>query len=317
MKPAASLSLDLDNLWSYQRSLGQSDWQSFPTYLPAVVPTILSSVRELDLALTVFVVGRDAEREENRDALTSIVDAGHHIGNHSYDHETWMHQKTGPEIADEIDRTHDLISASLGVEPDGFRGPGFCLSEQMIEGICRKGYSFDASLLPMSIGAIVRTVYFWSAKLSKDDREDRAQQFGTLADGFRPLSPFQWKLGDHRLLEIPVTTFPGVRTPFHLTYIHYLAQFSAGAARAYFSAALATCKRSGVEPSLLLHPTDFIAADRCPDLKSFPGFGKDSGKKLALTKWCLQAFGNAFEVESVTTRARALSAADLRETSFA
>ena len=49
-KPIASLSLDLDNKWSYLKTHGDPGWQSFPTYLPLVVPRILRFFEERDLS---------------------------------------------------------------------------------------------------------------------------------------------------------------------------------------------------------------------------------------------------------------------------
>ena len=37
-KPIASLSLDLDNKWSYMKTHGDAGWDLYPTYLPTVVP---------------------------------------------------------------------------------------------------------------------------------------------------------------------------------------------------------------------------------------------------------------------------------------
>ena len=34
----ASLSLDLDNQWSYMKTHGDAGWQSFPSYLDTAVP---------------------------------------------------------------------------------------------------------------------------------------------------------------------------------------------------------------------------------------------------------------------------------------
>ena len=36
-----SLSLDLDNLWSYMKTHGDPRWQAFPSYLDTVVPRFL------------------------------------------------------------------------------------------------------------------------------------------------------------------------------------------------------------------------------------------------------------------------------------
>ena len=40
----ASLSLDLDNQWSYMRTHGDAGWESRPTYLPLVLPLALDLI---------------------------------------------------------------------------------------------------------------------------------------------------------------------------------------------------------------------------------------------------------------------------------
>ena len=60
MKTIASLSVDLDNQWSYMKTHGDAGWEHFPGYLDLVVPRILSFVNDRDLKVTFFVVGQDA-----------------------------------------------------------------------------------------------------------------------------------------------------------------------------------------------------------------------------------------------------------------
>ena len=67
-RPLASLSLDLDNLWSYQKTHGDAGWDAFPTYLDVVVPRILEVTAARGLTITVFVVGQDAADPRNHDA---------------------------------------------------------------------------------------------------------------------------------------------------------------------------------------------------------------------------------------------------------
>lgn len=298
MKPA-SISLDLDNLWAYMRAHGMPGWRDYPTYLPQVVPRIIKSALELDLQLTVFIVGRDAEMKENQESLLALVKAGHSIGNHSYLHEPWMHRYTRDELAEDIEKAHSAIQRATGIAPDAFRGPGFSVSTQLLEELCKRGYRYDASLLPTFIGPLVRAAYFRSADLTAVEREERRKQFGNIRDGFKPIRPFRWKIGQQELLEIPVTTIPVFRIPMHLTYIHYLAQLSPSLARAYFWFSLAMCKAFRVSPSLLLHPLDFLAADELPELACFPGFGDNSEKKRAMTNWCLRQFKQKFDVKSL------------------
>ncbi len=77
MRPIASLSLDLDNKWSYMKTHGDAGWDKYPTYLDVVVPRFLKVLNERDLKMTVFIVGQDASREENFESLASISAAGH------------------------------------------------------------------------------------------------------------------------------------------------------------------------------------------------------------------------------------------------
>src|SRR5437660_7036359 len=89
-RPLASLSLDLDNKWSYMKTHGDSGWETYPSYLDVVVPRVLTFLKERDLKITFFIVGQDAALEKNLDAIASIAAAGHEIGNHSFNHEPWL-----------------------------------------------------------------------------------------------------------------------------------------------------------------------------------------------------------------------------------
>jgi peptidoglycan/xylan/chitin deacetylase (PgdA/CDA1 family) len=281
------------------RAHGLPGWRDFPTYLPEVVPKIIESVCALDLQLTVFVVGQDAEIEENEESIRALVQAGYGIGNHSFLHEPWMHRYSETEIADEIDKAHRSIEKVSGVQPSGFRGPGFSVSNELLDELCRRGYRYDASILPTFIGPLARAAYFRSADLTAAERDERKKQFGYFSDGFKSIRPFLWKSRNGVLLEVPVTTIPVLRSPMHLTYVHFLAQFSPFIARTYFRFALRMCRLFRVSPSLLLHPLDFLAADELPELECFPGLGSNSDEKRRLTHWCLVQFTESFDVRSL------------------
>ena len=125
----ASISLDLDNKWSYMKTHGDAGWESFPTYLDVVVPRVLDLFDELGITLTFFVVGQDADRDENHPALRSIADRGHEIGNHSYHHEPWLHLYSKDRIVEEFVRSEACIERATGQKTIGFRGPGFSYSQ--------------------------------------------------------------------------------------------------------------------------------------------------------------------------------------------
>jgi peptidoglycan/xylan/chitin deacetylase (PgdA/CDA1 family) len=105
----ASISLDLDNLWSYLKVHGDRSWESFPSYLDLVVPRVLAVLDSLSIRTTFFVVGQDAALARNHDALRSLAEAGHEIGNHSFHHEPWLHLYSAGEVAAEIERAETAI----------------------------------------------------------------------------------------------------------------------------------------------------------------------------------------------------------------
>ena len=86
MSSYASLSLDLDNQWSYMKTHGDAAWQSHPSYFDVAVPRILEFLASRKLTITFFIVGQDAALEKNREWIAAIARAGHEIGNHSFLH---------------------------------------------------------------------------------------------------------------------------------------------------------------------------------------------------------------------------------------
>ncbi|HEY7569514.1 MAG TPA: polysaccharide deacetylase family protein [Gemmatimonadaceae bacterium] len=311
-KPVASLSLDLDNLWSYMKTHGDAGWQSRPTYLPRVVPVALELLESLKLAITFFVVGVDADRDENGAALRSIVEAGHEIGNHSYEHEPWLHRYSHGALEEEIDKAEDAIVRCVGQRPRGFRGPGFSHSAELLDVLAHRGYRFDASTFPTVLGPLARLYYFAAAKLTPAQREERAALFGSWSAALWPNEPYEWALpSGRRLLEIPVTVCPFVRTPFHLSYVLYLAGYSERTALAYWRSALAICRLAGVAPSVLLHPLDFIDASITPQLRFFPGMNVPGDAKRRLLRTALGILREQYDVVPMSLHAQRLAASSL------
>lgn len=296
-RPPASLSLDLDNQWSYMKTRGDAGWQARPSYLELVVPRFLAFLAERRLTITVFIVGEDAARPEHRPVLRAITDAGHEVGNHSFRHEPWLHLYSRDELAREIGDAEEAILAATGQRPRGFRGPGFSLSRETLEVLAERGYRYDASTFPTFVGPLARAYYFFTARLSRADRQQRQSLFGNLADGLRPLKPYRWRLDRGPLVEVPVTTMPIVRMPFHVSYLSYLAGYSPALAAHYFRLALALCRLTGTQPSLLLHPLDFLGADDgLAPLAFFPGMSVPAAVKMAWLDAFLGLFARSFTV---------------------
>ena len=303
----ASVSLDLDNLWSYLKVHGDDGWRDRPSYFDTFAPLMLEVLADLDIHITFFIVGRDAAEARNAPALRSLVAAGHELASHSHEHEPWLHLYTREQLVAEIRACSDAIFDATGVRVDGFRGPGFSWSPQLLEVLADEGYRYDASTLPSYLGPIARAYYFWSSGLTKEERKQRKGLFGSFADGLRPVKPYRWQLASSRsLIEIPVTTIPVFKTPFHFSYLTWLAQRSEAAMWTYLSIALAMCRLTGTEPSFLLHPLDVMGGDRVPQLSFFPGMELPSARKIALLKQVLKVIGSKYRLVPMGEHASAI-----------
>lgn len=308
MKPMADLSLDLDNMWSYMKTHGNPDWQSHPSYLDLLIPRVLERLDRHDLKITFFIVGQDAALEKNHAALRQIPAAGHEVGNHSFHHEPWLHLYSMDDVEQELAEAEAAIEAATGLRTRGFRGPGFSLSHSVLTTLKRRGYLYDASTLPTFIGPLARAYYFFHSSLSDSEKEKRRALFGGLRDGLRPLKPYLWALEDGPLLEVPVTTMPLTRAPFHVSYIMYLACYSPALAILYFRAALQLCRLTGLQPSLLLHPLDFLSGGDAEPLSFFPAMNLEIEAKLELIDKVLDSYKRFFTVVPMGERAEQLAA---------
>lgn len=306
-RPLASVSLDLDNLWSYLKTHGDPGWKTRPSYLDRFLPLVLDLLDELGISITFFVVGLDATREENAAALSEITRRGHEVGNHSFEHEPWLHLYSRDALELEIRRAEEAIVEATGQRPVGFRGPGFSWSPLLLEILERRAYLYDASTLPTYVGPLARAYYFRTGNLSAQEREERKGLFGGFRDGLRPVKPYRWRLINGRtLLEIPVTTIPGIKTPFHLSYLLYLSRISERLMMTYLHTALLACRLTRTEPSYLLHPLDLLGGDEVTELGFFPGMDLPGARKRALFRKVLETLGTRFRLVNMSTHARAI-----------
>jgi hypothetical protein len=277
-----TLSLDLDNQWTYMKTHGNPQWESYPSYLDIAVPRILEFLKERDIRITFFIVGQDAVRPENQEPLQQLSAAGHEIANHSFNHEPWLHLYSPEQLNDELARAEDAIELVTGIRVKGFRGPGFSLSTATLNTLKQRGYDYDATSFPNVLNPLARAYFFSKSQLSDEEKQQRKALFGTFSDALRPVKPYRWELEHGQLLELPVTTMPLFKTPIHFSYLVYLGSYSRLMANLYTRTSIAMCRMTGTEPSLLLHPLDFMGLEDKTGLEFFPAMSMPVAKKLEL-----------------------------------
>jgi len=290
-----TLSLDLDDAWTYMRAAGRPGWEATPTVVPQVCERLLDLLRRYDVKFSLFVIARDLEDPEKLAAIRPFVEEGHEIGCHSYMHEPTFAALEPAHMRDEVLRAQQLIEDKLGVRPVGFRAPGFAFSPKL-PAILREGeFLYDASFLPTFLGPVARAYYFFKSDMSKEEKEKRKAMYGGLKDAFGPLKA-RLHDGAPALVNLPVTTIPLLRTPFHLSYILWLAGKWKWLARRYLGLGLGLCRLRGVAPSYLLHSLDFIGNGEHPDLDFFPGMDVQWELKSEMLEHLMQRLTKKFEV---------------------
>jgi hypothetical protein len=91
-----------------------------------------------------------------------------------------------------------------------------------------------------------------------------------------------------------------------MSYLLTLAGASPRAARRYCALALGLCRLRRVEPSLLLHPLDFLDADEASGLGFFPGMGMPIQQKIALVGGFIDQLRQRYLVTTVRDHAERL-----------
>ncbi len=307
MKPLASVSLDLDNQWSYMKTHGDEGWKEFPSYFHIFIPQVLDVLDRLDLKITFFIVGQDAALDKNKDLLKLLTERGHEVGNHSFHHEPWLHLYSKDQIRREILEAEEHIMQVTGQKPNGFRGPGFSWSPVLLEVLAEHNYTYDATTLPNYLNPLARAYFLWTSNFTKEEKEQRKELFGSLKDGLRPVKAYFWELASgSRLLEIPITTIPVIKTPFHLSYLLYLSRFSEKLMSLYLTTAITLCRITKTEPSFLLHPLDLLDGTQVPELAFFPGMNLDTTQKVTLFETVLKELKKHFALVNMSSHAQAL-----------
>jgi hypothetical protein len=218
MSRVASVSIDVDPIACYYRihALGPHPAALTEVVLRRSVPRYLEILARHRVRATFFIVGSDLSAPSARALVRDIAAAGHEVANHSFSHPYDLARRPRDEIADEIRRANDVISAAAGTAPVGFRAPGYDLSAEMLEVVAGLGYLYDSSLFPApgyyaakaAVMAALRLAGRRSGAVLCDPR-------GLLAPGdpYRP-SPVQpWRRGQATVVELPVATTPGLRLP--------------------------------------------------------------------------------------------------------
>jgi hypothetical protein len=305
-KPLASISLDLDNQWSYMKIHGDAGWVKYPSYLDVFVPYALDILDRFNLKITFFVVGKDASFEQHADVLSLVTARGHEVGNHSFNHDPWLPSYSKDGIKREILETEEHLLRVTGQRTVGFRGPGFGWSKALFDLLFEYGYLYDSTIQPTFLGPVARAYYFRGPNLTPEEKSKLNEVLGGFGEGMRSVKAYYWLFpSKNKLLEIPITTIPIVKMPFHMSYLLFLSRFSVSLMLLYLRVAITLCQLTQTEPNFVLHPTDFLSGEQVPAMNFFPGMDLSKQRKSELFAKVIGVLSKHYRLVKMSTHANA------------
>lgn len=152
MQKLAALSVDLDEIDNYVaiHSLPEQAVQGSARHAiyERALPRFEALFRELEIRATFFAIGRDVSRAKNGQRLRALHEAGHEIGNHTFNHLYDLTRRDQSVQVHEVRAGADAIEAAVGRRPVGFRAPGYTITDQLVEVLQSEGVQYDSSVFP-------------------------------------------------------------------------------------------------------------------------------------------------------------------------
>lgn len=253
-----SVSVDLDEVDCYQRIHGVPAGEKQQAVYNIALTRIRDFASDLDLPLTLFVIARDLDRNENLVGLSKMVSRGHEIGNHSLDHLYDLARREVRVQTAQVENANMRIKDALGVRPVGFRAPGYTVSDALLRVVRDCDMQYDSSVFPCPPYYAAKAASLLRMKLQGRVSQSVLDTPAVLRSPTRPYrlgNPY-WTPGNG-LLEFPIQVVGPLRFPFIGTSLALLGPSGAR---------LLTRGLVGVPfVNLELHGIDFLEARDVPE----------------------------------------------------
>ncbi|MEP7183973.1 MAG: XrtA system polysaccharide deacetylase [Betaproteobacteria bacterium] len=147
-----ALSVDVEDYFqvsAFAAHIPRSSWDSVPCRVEANIEGILGLLAEVDVRATFFTLGWIAERYPG--VVRRIIDGGHELASHGYEHVRATDQGYGKFLAD-IRLAKAVLEDIAGHEVNGYRAPSFSIgaaNQWAFDCIVEAGYRYSSSIYPI------------------------------------------------------------------------------------------------------------------------------------------------------------------------
>jgi hypothetical protein len=299
--PPATLQVDVDNIWNYLADLGVNEAGDPSVMYQESIERFLDLFSSFKVKATFFCIGRDLLHPRVRALVRRLVREGHEVANHSFSHVQNFSALSRAELHTEIVSAHTLLERATGKRVLGFKAPGWCINAHTLPILHELGYTYDSSYLPSFVSPLLSFARF---VLSGGVRTQK--KVGSLKTSFGPLHPHYPAVPYHALdsrplsqsvLEIPQSVFPGIRFPFHSTFVFLLG-------KVYFRQGLAWMKRTRLPLNYVFHALDLLPENLEPRLAKFPAMRQTLAARQQTLRGILGQITDAYRVQTTAALAK-------------
>jgi peptidoglycan/xylan/chitin deacetylase (PgdA/CDA1 family) len=220
----AAVSVDLDEVRCYAaiHGLDVPPGGAHAIYERAV-PRIASLFDAHAVPATFFAIGEDALEAAPAEVLRGLAARGHEIASHSQRHLYDLTRRDRASIRTEVAESLEAIERAVGVRPQGFRAPGYTITNEVFSVLRELGLAYDSSVFPCPaylapkaaiIGALGLRAALGLGKASHSIVDDPRVLTAPL-DPYFPDANAYWRPGPREgLVELPIGVTRGARLPF-------------------------------------------------------------------------------------------------------
>jgi len=264
--------------------------KNLDNFYEAAMGRAIQLFRECAIPVTFFCIGKELQESESARALVrKAYSEGHEIANHTYSHPFGITRLDQETMRKEIMLCSKIINEVIGVNPVGFRAPGYDVSAQLVNELESLAFHYDSSAFWTILNFLVPLYHSLFCKGGKihngfgksSPRMPHIPYFPSREDCFIPASL-------RNIVEIPVPRTKILNLPFYNNFHLFTNSL-------YRKAALVNFKRPYF--IYLFHLIEFVDLDDDvpAELLPHPNLKMPRQKKINIMRKSIEVIKNTYK----------------------
>ena len=147
-----AITIDLEDYYhasAFDHIIDKHNWENMESRIQQNLEKVLSILDEYKVKATFFTLGWIAERHPI--LIRTIVNEGHEIASHGYNHKM-INYHSKDSFKEDIIKTKKILEDITGIKTKGYRAPTFSITNSSLwalDILCEHGHLYDSSIFPI------------------------------------------------------------------------------------------------------------------------------------------------------------------------